>query len=82
MELKGIQFDFIVNDLRISELIKFLIDIHLGIHPNSKISYINSNKFFSIDDLIALKNKEEFINERIDIIGEVGINIFNEDEKY
>ena len=81
LELKGIQFDFIVNDLRISELINFLIDIHLGIYPNSKISFINSNKFFSRDDLIKLKNKEEFINERIDIIGEVGINIFNEDEK-
>ena len=53
----------------------------MGIYPNSKISFINSNKFFSRDDLIKLKNKEEFINERIDIIGEVGINIFNEDEK-
>jgi len=81
LELKGIQFDFIINDLRISELIDFLIDIHLGILPNSKISFVKDNNFFSIEDLNALKNKEEYSNERIDIIGEVGVNIFNEDEK-
>ena len=78
-ELNKIQFDFIAKDLKITELIKFLINIYQGIHPNSKISFIKDNSFFDLEDLNKLK--EEFTEERIDIIGEIGVNIFNEEEK-
>ena len=71
----------IVN-LRISDLIKLIIDIYPGIHPNSKISLnIKNNNFLSLEELNKLKNQKENDEERIDILGEIGVNIFNEEEK-
>ena len=46
-KLNDIQFDFIIKDLKISELLQFLIDVYSGIHPNSKINFINGEKFFT-----------------------------------
>ena len=79
--LNDIQFDFIINNLVISDFIKLLINIYPGIHPNSKLGFIFKNKFFTLENLISLEQNEEYKNEKIDIIGEVGKNIFNEQEK-
>ena len=79
--LDKIQFDFIIVDLKISELIKFLKEILPGIHPNSKMNVIFGNKnFFSIEDLNNLEIEKENSDEKIDIFGEIGVNIFNEKE--
>lgn len=80
--INKIQFDFLILNLKISELIDLLIDIYPGIHPNSKISLnIKDKNFPSLDDLNKLKEKKKNDNERIDILGEIGVNIFNEEEK-
>ena len=80
--IKKIQFDFMIVNLRISDLIKLIIDIYPGIHPNSKISLnIKNNNFLSLEELNKLKNQKENDEERIDILGEIGVNIFNEEEK-
>ena len=76
--LTKIEFDFLVLDLKISDLIDFLIDIYPKIHPNSKLSFFSNDKFFTLDDLMNIRNQNE---EYIDIIGEIGVNIFNEEEK-
>ena len=79
--LDKIQFDFIIVDLKISELIKFLKEILPGIHPNSKMNVIFGNKnFFSTEDLNNLEIEKENSDEKIDIFGEIGVNIFNEKE--
>ena len=80
--IKKIQFDFMIVNLRISDLIKLIIDIYPGIHPNSKISLnILNNNFLSLEELNNLKKQKENDEERIDILGEIGVNIFNEEEK-
>ena len=77
-----IQFDFLILNLKISELLQFMIDIYPNIHPNSKLSLnIKKNNFPSIEDLNSLIKKKEYYEERIDIIGEIGVNILNEEEK-
>ena len=74
-----IQMDFIIINLKLSEFINLLIDIHPEIHSNSKI-YINNKTLNSmtIEDLNKLKYKND---EMIDIIAEIGVNISNEKRK-
>ena len=80
--LDKIQFDFIILNLKIANLIEFLIDNYSIIHSNSKLVFaFKDNKFFSLEDLNSLKADEKISQERIDIIGESGVNIFNEEEK-
>ena len=80
-QLEKIQFDFIIIDLKISDLLKFLKVISPGIHPNSKMSFSFDNKIFNLDELenLSFTNENKNTNERIDILGEIGVNIFNED---
>ena len=80
--INKIQFDFIIINLKISDLIKLLIDIYPGIHPNSKISLdIKRNKLISLEELNEINNLNENDDEKIDVLGEIRINIFNESEK-
>ena len=80
--INKIQFDFLIINLKISDLIKLLIEIYPGIHPNSKIFLNSKDKdFLSLDELNKLKKDKENDEERIDLIGEIGINIFNGKEK-
>ena len=58
-----------------------MINIIHGIHPNSKINFIKEKACFKLEDLNELKEKKKSSDERVDIIGEVGINIFKEIEK-
>lgn len=76
-----IQMDFIIINLKISELIELLISLYPGIHPNSKISLDINREFITLEDLNKLKDEMKEKEDKIDIIGEVGINIFNEKEK-
>ena len=76
-----IQMDFIIINLKISELIDLLISLYPGIHPNSKISLDINREFITLEDLNKLKEEMKEKEDKIDIIGEVGINIFNEKEK-
>ena len=78
-ELNKIQFDFVVINLKLSDLIGFLIDIYPGIHMNSKLSFVfNEKRFFTLNDLMNIRNNSD---ENIDIIGEIGINILNDEDK-
>ena len=78
-ELNKIQFDFVVINLKLSDLIGFLIDIYPGIHMNSKLSFVFKEKrFFTLNDLMNIRNNSD---ENIDIIGEIGINILNDEDK-
>ena len=80
--INKIQFDFLIINLKISGLVKLLIEIYPGIHPNSKIFLNSKDKdFLSLDELNKLKKDKENDEERIDLIGEIGINIFNWKEK-
>ena len=80
--LDKIQLDFIILNLKIADLIEFLIENYSIIHSNSKLVFaFKDNKFFSLEDLNSLKADEKISQERIDIIGESGVNIFNEEEK-
>ena len=80
-KLDKIQFDFIILNLKVADLIEFLIDNYSAIHSNSKLGFaFKKNKFFNLEDLYSLKG-EKISEERIDIIGESGVNIFNEKEK-
>lgn len=77
-----IQMDFLFTNLKISDLIQLLIDIFPLILSNSKISFnLKNNNNLTLNDLHTLKNIKKESNEKIDIIGEIGINIFNEEEK-
>ena len=80
--LDKIQLDFIILNLKIADLIEFLIENYSIIHSNSKLGFAFKNKkFFTLEDLNSLKKDNKFCEERIDIIGESGVNIFNEKEK-
>lgn len=80
--IDDIQMDFAILNLKISDLIKLLIDIFPLIHSNSKINLdIKGKNIITLDDLYKLDNIKKDSDERIDIIGEIGINIFNEPEK-
>ena len=80
--LDKIQFDFIILNLKIADLIEFLIENYYIIHSNSKLRFAFKNKkFFTLEDLNSLKEDKKICEERIDIIGESGVNIFNEEEK-
>ena len=80
--IDDIQFDFLILNLKISELIQFLIDIYPNIHLNSKLSLNIRNKNFpSFNELNILIENKVYDGERIDILGEIGVNIFNEEEK-
>ena len=80
--LDKIQLDFIILNLKIADLIEFLIENYSIIHSNSKLEFAFKNKkFFTLEDLNSLKEDNKFCEERIDIIGESGVNIINEEEK-
>ena len=74
--------DFVIINLKISDLIKLLIDLFPLTHSNSKMSfYIKEKNTITFDDLYRLDSLKRNSDERIDIIGKIGINIFNEEEK-
>ena len=80
--IDDIQMDFVIINLKISDLIKLLIDLFPLIHSNSKMSFdIKEKNTITFDDLYRLDSLKRNSDERIDIIGKIGINIFNEEEK-
>ena len=80
-EIPNIQIDFVISDLRIIDLINMLIYLY----PN--IIYLNNlkekpfKKGMNLNQLNNLRIKYKKSNKRIDIFGEIGVNIFTEDEK-
>jgi len=81
-DINKIQFDFLICNLLIEDLISLFIQIFPSIHFNSSVDFSKTNKkFLDINDLEGLKKEYKGKRERIDIMGEVGLNIFNEYEK-
>lgn len=81
-EIEQIQFDFLIKNIHINDLLQLLIDFYPGIHSGSKISLAYKNKsIISFDDLLKIKESNLNNGETFDLIGEVGVNIYNEDEK-
>ena len=81
-EIDDIQMDFVILNLKVSDFIELLIDIFPFLHSNSKINFDMKDKnIITLDDLNKLKYIKKDSDEKIDIIGEIGINVFNEDEK-
>ena len=76
--IDSIQMDFQILNIKSIDLLQFLEEIYPGIHNNSKISIGN---FHSINDLNELKKSMENSIERFDIIGEIGVNVWNETNK-
>ena len=80
-EVKGIQLDFVINDLRIIDLINMLIYLYPNIIDLNNLKEKPFEKGMDFNKLKILRAKYKRSQKRIDIFGEIGKNIFNEDEK-
>jgi len=81
-EISEIQFDFIICDLLIEDLISLFIQIFPSIHFNSSMDFSKVNKeFLDINDLEGLKKEYKGKRERLDLMGKISLNTFNENEK-
>ena len=82
--IKGIiQLDFVISDLRLIDLINLLIYLYPNIiyFSNFKKKPNKRRMNLNFDKLIKLRNKYKNNLSKIDIFGEIGANIFTEDEK-
>ena len=80
-EIRGIQLDFIINDLKIIDLINMLIYLYPNIIDLNNLKENPFVKGMDFNKLKILRAKYKKSQSRIDIFGEIGKNIFTEDEK-
>ena len=83
-EIKGnIQLDFVIRDLRIIDLMNILVYLYPNIiNLNGlKKAPFKTDKELNFNQLVKLRNHYKNSTDKIDIFGEIGSNIFTEDEK-
>ena len=80
-EVREIQLDFIINDLKIIDLINMLIFLYPNIIDLNNLKENPFVKGMDFNKLKLLRAKYKKSQSRIDIFGEIGKNIFTEDEK-
>ena len=80
-EIENLQVDFIISDLRIIDFINMLIYLYPNIIDLNNLKKEPFEKGMNFDNLIELREKYKKSQVRLDIFGEIGQNIFNEDEK-
>ena len=80
-EVNEVQLDFVISDLKILDFINMLIYLYPNIID---LNYLKNNPFekgMDFNKLIQLRNIYKKSQKKIDIFGEIGSNIFNEDHK-
>ena len=80
-KIPDIQIDFIISDLRIIDLINMLIYLYPNIIYLNNLKEKPCKKGMDLNQLNNLRTKYKKSHKRIDIFGEIGVNIFTEDEK-
>ena len=80
-KVRGIQLDFVINDLKIIDLINMLIYLYPNIIDLNNLKENPFVKGMDFNKLKLLRAKYKKSQRRIDIFGEIGKNIFTEDEK-
>ena len=79
--VEKVQLDFVISDLKIGDFINMLIYLYPNILNLDNLKKNPFKKEMDFDSLINLRNQYIKSNEKIDVFGEVGQNIFNEEEK-
>ena len=81
-EVPEIKFDFIIYNLKLFNFINLVIYLYNNIIDFSNLKVTPFTEAIYLDSLIKMKNKITIHDEqRIDIIGVIGTNINNEDNK-
>ena len=75
------EIDFVISDVRIIDFINMLIYLFPNILDLNNLKKFPFKDGMNFEKLLDLRNKYKKSNKRIDIFGEIGLNIFNENEK-
>ena len=81
ISIEKVQLDFIISDLKIVDLINMLIYLYPNIINLQNLKKNPFKKEMDFNSLVELRNEYLKSNKRIDVLGELGHNIFNEEEK-
>ena len=80
--INDIEIDFQISNIKAIELLNLIKEIYPVIHTNSKLTFGNmSKKFLTEKEIDMLIDEKKQSGEHFDIIGEIGVNIFNETKK-
>ena len=80
-EVQKVQLDFVISDLKIIDFVNMLIYLYPNIIDLNNLIKKPFEKGMDLNTLENLRNKYKNSHKKIDIFGEIGYNIFNEDEK-
>jgi len=80
-KVSDIQLDLVIYDLKIIDLVNLLIYLYPNILDFRNLKRKPFEKNMTFEKLVKMREKYKKIPKRIDIFGEIGTNIYNEDEK-
>ena len=80
-DIEKMEIDFVISDVRIIDFINMLIYLFPNILDLNNLKRSPFKNGMNFEKLLDLRNKYKKSNKRIDIFGEIGLNIFNENEK-
>ena len=77
-EIKDIQIDFCIYNLLFTDFVNLIIYLSKNIFNYSKLKSNIFNHEITYSKLLDIKNEKKYAYLRVDIIGEIGTNIYNE----
>ena len=79
--IEEVQIDFCIYNLLMIDFINILLYLYYNIFEIDNLKFDHFSKIINIDELKKMKDDPNSKIIRLDIIGEAGVNIYNEDNK-
>ena len=80
-EVNDIQIDFAIYNLKVIDLVNMLIYLFPNIIDFNNLKLYPFEKNMNFDKLIEMRKKYKKSDKRIDVLGEIGANVFSDEGK-